>query len=230
MFELNLQFFGGRGSSSGGRGGGKMSFSNGKWSGSVGDTNNETLRSAIGTKGSPKSIGDATVGTNPNYHGDYKEYSENCQRCVVAYEARRRGYDVTAQPTFRGDTLNQVAYNDTKSGIARGRWMGAFQNAKPVNVSAKTEAGVMKNIDDKMANYGNGSRGVIQIFYKGGGGHVFNVERQNGKTVYVEAQTGKIKDFKTTLKSVRTEKVALVRTDKLKFSERAKNFVKQSKK
>ncbi len=103
--------------------------------------------------------------------------------------------------------------------------MGAFQKAKPVNVSSTTESGVMNNIDKKMANYGEGSRRVIQIFYKGGGGHVFNVERQNGKTVYIEAQTGKIKNFKKTLNSVRTEKVALVRTDKLKFSERAKNFV-----
>ena len=220
---------GGRGSGSSGRNGRKMAFSNGQWSGSVGDTLHDNLKEALGTKGKPKTIGDSTVGTNPNYNGDYREYSENCQRCVVAYEARRRGYDVEAQPTYQGDTLNQVAYSDDKAGVSRGRWMGAFQDAKPKNVSASTEKGVMSNIDKEMAGYGDGSRGVIQIFYNGGGGHVFNVERQNGKTVYIEAQTGRIKNFERTLKSVKTDRVALVRTDNLKFSERAKKFVTPSK-
>lgn len=220
---------GGRGSGSGGGKGRKMAFSNGQWSGGLGDTLHENLKDALGEKGKAKTIGDATVGTNPNYNGDYKEFSENCQRCVVAYEARRRGYDVEAQPTYQGDTLNQVAYSDENAGVSRGRWMGAFQGAKPKNVSSSTEQGVMNNIDKQMASYGDGSRGVVQIFYKGGGGHVFNVERQHGKTVYVEAQVGRIKNFKETLTHVRTERVALVRTDNLKFSERAKNFVTPSK-
>ena len=76
-----------------------------------------------------------------------------------------------------------------------------------------------------MKSYGSGSRAVIQIFYKGGGGHVFNVENQRGRVVFVEAQTGKIKNIKQTMSSVRTESVNLVRTDNLRLSERAKNFV-----
>ena len=103
--------------------------------------------------------------------------------------------------------------------------MGAFQDAKPVNVSAKSASGAISNIDSKMASFGEGSRGVVQIFYKGGGGHVFNVERQAGKTMYIEAQTGKVKDIGSTMKHVKTDKVSLVRTDNLKFSDRAKNFV-----
>lgn len=217
---------GGRGSSSsGGGGGGKLTFSNGKWSNGVGFQNHDTLKEALGSKGRPKTIGDSILHTNPKYSGDYKEYSENCQRVVVAYEARRRGYNVTAQATHKNDQLNKVAYVDTKNGTARGRWMGAFQDAKPVNVSAKSASGVISNIDSKMASFGEGSRGVVQIFYKGGGGHVFNVERQAGKTMYIEAQTGKVKDIGSTMKHVKTDKVSLVRTDNLKFSDRAKNFV-----
>jgi hypothetical protein len=218
---------GGRGaSSSGGGGGGKMSFSNGKWSSNAaGFQNHDTLKEALGTKGSPKTMGDAVLHTNPSYSGNYKEFSENCQRVVVAYEARRRGYNVTAQATYKGDTLNQIAYYDAKNGVDRGRWMGAFQNAKPVNVSAKTSAGVISNIDSQMASFGDGARGVVQIFYKSGGGHVFNVERQNGKTIYIEAQAGRMKNIGRTMNSVVTDSVALVRTDNLKFSDRAKNFV-----
>lgn len=213
---------GGRGS---GGGGTMLSQANGKWGNGTGFQNNDTLKEAIGTKGAPKSIGDAMVETNPYHSVDYKEFSQNCQRCVVAYEARRRGYNVTAQATYPGDTLNQVAYRDEKAGISRGRWMGAFRDAKPVNVSAASERGVLNNIEKQMSSYGNGARGVIQIFYKGGGGHVFNVEFNAGKVQYIEAQSGRIKDFGETLKHVRTERVALVRTDNLRFSERAKNFV-----
>ena len=202
-----------------------MSFSNGKWGNGLGFEKHDTLKEALGTRGAEKTIGDAMIATNPHYSPDYREYSENCQRVVVAYEARRRGYDVTAQATFPGDTLNQVAYNDDARGISRGRWMGAFQNAKPVNVSSTNSDGVMNNIKNQMSNYGNGSRGVVQIFYKGGGGHVFNVEQQNGKTIFIEAQTGRVKNMDQVMNFVRPDRVALVRTDNLKFSDRAKNFV-----
>ena len=223
--QMDLQKFGGRGAGSSGT---QFSYSNGKWSNGLGFQNHDTLKEALGTRGKEKSIGDATIGSNPNYNGDYKEFSNNCQRVVVAYEARRRGYDVMAQPTFKGDTLNQVAYNDEKNGISRGRWMGAFQNAKPVNVSSTTGQGVLSNVESQMKNYGDGARGVVQIFYKGGGGHVFNVEQRNGKTQYIEAQAGKIKNMGRVINNVIPERVALVRTDNLKFSDRAKNFVTQN--
>lgn len=205
-----------------------------EWSKGLGEVAHDTLKSALGTKGAAKTMGDAMLSTNPYYNDDYREYSENCQRVVVAYEARRRGYDVTAQPTYKGDTLNRVAYSDDKAGVDRGRWMGAFQGANPVNVSSKKlgEAGereVMSKINNQMAKYGEGSRGVVQIFYKGGGGHVFNVERKNGKTQWIEAQVGKVKDINNVMHSVRTGRVALVRTDNLKFSDRAKKFVTPAK-
>lgn len=219
----------------GGRGSSFLAPSSGKWSGSIGPDVSNTLKNAIGSKGAPKAISDAVVETNPYHSYDYREYSQNCQRCVVAYELRRRGYDVTALPTYQGDRLPQVAHYDSKSGTYRGHWQGAFQNAKPVNVgvtgdSTRAEKKVMGNIDQHMKDWGSGARAVVQIFYRGGGGHVFNVENQNGRTVYVEAQTGKVKDMARTMQSVKTDSVNLIRTDNLKISERAKNFVRQSNK
>lgn len=229
MIVFNLQLFGSRGASSR-----KLSpvvplsDTSDFQKNAVGFQAHDNLRQALGYRGEPKSIGDAMLNSNPYYSGDYREFSHNCQRVVVAYEARRRGYDVTAQPTYKGDTLNKIAYEDNKRGISRGRWMGAFKDAEPVNVSANNGRGVMNNIEKQMASYGDGSRGVVQIFYKGGGGHVFNVEQKNGKTQYIEAQTGKVKDFANTLQNVKTRRVALVRTDNLQFSDRAKNFVTQN--
>lgn len=197
----------------------------------------ETMKEALGTKGKPMSIGEATVGTNPYYSYSYREYSENCQRCVVAYEMRRRGYDVTAQSTFRGDKLPAIAKIDEKRGIFHAYWRGAFQHAKTENVSAKgvehntkaAEAQVISNIEAKMREYGNGSRAVIQILYRGGGGHVFNVENDNGRIVYVEAQAGTLKNFNRTMSHVKTDAVNIVRVDNLRPSERIKKSVIQIK-
>lgn len=220
----------------GGRGANFNPPSPGKWSGGpMGPEGREapTLKEALGKKGKPFSLGDSVVETNPNHSYDYKEFSQNCQRCVVAYELRRRGYDVTALPTYQGDKLPQIAYVDTQNNIYAARWRGAFQGAKTVDVSAKgnnpaAEQKVMDNIAAKMREYGNGARAVVQILYRGGGGHVFNVENQNGYISYVEAQVGKIKDMAKTMGHVRTDAVNLVRVDNLKVSERAKQFVRTS--
>lgn len=42
--------------------------------------------------------------TNPRFFTHTHEYMENCQRCVVAYEARRRGYNVIAKPRILSRT------------------------------------------------------------------------------------------------------------------------------
>lgn len=171
------------------------------------------------------------VEANPNFSRDYKEFSHNCQRVVVAYELLRRGYDVEALPTYKGDKLNTVPYS--KDGIFHGRWRGAFQNAKTESVGASTGSGVMENITKKMQQYGNGARAVVQIFYNRGGGHVFNVENDNGRVVYIEAQAGKLKDRdmqELMTNRVRTGDVNIVRVDNLRISDRARNFVRPRKK
>ena len=214
----------------GGRG--AYSFSrhvSGKWSGRLGPMVPQTLKDALGAKGSPIPIADAIVKTNPHFNRSFREYSENCQRCVVAYEMRRRGYDVTALPTYAGDTLPRVAHVSS-DGKIYGRWKGAFRDAKPVNVGVpgnnkKAESGVIGNIEKQMKSFGPGSRGVVQIFYRGGGGHVFNVENSGGRIVYAEAQSGMVKNISKTMNHVDTGTVNLVRTDNLHISERAKNFV-----
>ena len=209
----------------GGRGSTSLTRQTGKWSGSLGGKIPESLKEAIGPKGSPNSIAESVVKTNPLWNASYREFSENCQRCVVAYELNRRGYDVTALPTYKGDILPKIAHYNPKSGTFEGRWKGAFRNAKTVNVGAKTEDGAIANIEKAMKSYGSGSRAVVQIFYKSGGGHVFNVENQRGRIVYVEAQVGKMKSIEWTMSSVDSMSVNLVRTDNLKLSDRARNFV-----
>lgn len=150
---------------------------------------------------------------NPFYNtrGAEGDFSENCQRCVVAYELRRRGYDVVALPTYAGDKL--------PSG---NRWQGAFQKARTIDVGSSNPRTAQNNLEKQMQSFGNGSRGIVKI-----PGHVFNVENVRGKVRYVDAQTGTIYNsnnvFSRLGKSARS--VQLVRTDNLRISERAKKSV-----
>lgn len=215
---------GGRGAGSslrpkGGSGGGDGNFS----PYGVGDKIPESghLRESLGTKGKPYSIANALKNVNPHYSGEYSEYSENCQRCVVAYELRRRGYNVTALPTYQGDTLPMVV------GGRNGRWQGAFKGAKRLNVGSSSAKKTQSNLEAKMKSFGNGARAVVAI-----PGHVFNCENIGGKIHYVEAQTGQrytSKDVFSRLSSSESKRVSIIRTDNLRISDRARNAVKKAK-
>lgn len=192
-----------------------------------------TLKEALGPKGSAMTVSEAYKDANPYFSRNYAEYSENCQRCVVAYELRRRGYDVIAQPTYEGDKWPQ---NLNINGKSMARWRGAFRHAKTDSVGAvgnntKAENKVLSNISAKLNEYGPNSRAIIHIAYRGAHvGHVFNVENRNGRVSYVDAQTGTrylIGDMKNLMKIVDTRSVTVTRTDNLRISARAKEFVWQ---
>lgn len=186
-----------------------------------------TLKEALGDKGAPLGIGSAVLGANPYFDNTYTyaEFTQNCNRCVVAYEARRRGYNVVAQPTYQGDNFGERVI--APDGTINARWQGAFQGAKTTMVGARTSSQVVQNINTQMADWGNGSRAVVGVTWKGGGGHVFNVERQNGRNYFVDAQAGVRYDPQQVFSMVDPQSVRLVRTDNLKFSNRAMRAVEQ---
>lgn len=193
----------------------------------------ETLKEALGIKGKQKSIGDARKNANPYYSESYAEYSENCQRCVVAYELRRRGYDVVAQATYQGDKWPTNIFID---GRVLGRWRGAFRHAKTDDIgvagnNAKAESRVLRKLTSKMHEYGSGARAIVRIGYRDSHmGHVFNVENRGGRIYYVDAQNGyryTNADMRGLMKLVNTRSVTLTRTDHLRISGRAKEFVWQ---
>lgn len=176
--------------------------------------NPEELRASIGTKGRAINIEKAIEGANPFYDatkGAEGNFSENCQRCVVAYELRRRGYNVVALPTYSQDTLP-----------AGGRWRGAFQKAREINVGASSPAATQRNLEKQMHSFGNGSRGIVEI-----PGHVFNVENVGGKVRYVDAQTNTVYNSNNVFSRLgrSASQVKLIRTDNLRISERAKKSV-----
>lgn len=219
---------GGRGSQSG------LSFSIPNGGGnfskySVSEQLPKTSKEAIGTKGKPRSIATALKTVNPNYSNDYSEYSENCQRCIVAYELQRRGYNVEAQPTYENDKWNASHKVDN---MYMDRWRGAFRHAKSVAVGSPSGEKVLSNIASEMKSYGPGARAVVSINYKGKGhgGHVFSVENVGGRVQYVDAQTGQRYNqasMRNLFKITKNTDTTLTRTDNLRISERSKEFVWQ---
>lgn len=162
-----------------------------------------TLKEALGDRGPMMSQAKASEGTNPHYNPRYSAYSSNCQRCVLAYEARRRGYDVTALPTYRGDML--PAGRDYLRGLS---------SPNTVDVGKSRS-----RLEGQMAAYGNGARAIVHV-RQGRNGHVFIAENVRGRINYVDPQTNK-RYSGINLKHVSGAQVT--RIDDQRFTEYARN-------
>ena len=181
----------------------------------------ETLAEALGGKGR-MSTKNAVMGANPFYDSSREEYSYNCQRCVAATEARFRGYDVIASPTYEGDTMP-----------ANGNWMNNFVGAKSSPVTGSNPAALQRSLESQMAGYGDGSRAILRVGWKGtrGSGHVINVVQKKGKTYYFDGQTGNqyhAKDLFSAVSTRGSNTSYVVRVDNLPFSESAKAAFRQN--
>lgn len=138
---------------------------------------------------------------NPNFElGD--EWQYNCQRCVPTYEMRARGYDVTAKP--RDFSNNYLSYHPFKA------W-------KDADVSI-CGGDPMKEIQARMAQWGNGARAQIVVEWKGtSSGHTFIAEQRDGVTCFVDPQTGET-DVSWYFDRVEPGSVRFCRTDQLQPS------------
>lgn len=115
---------------------------------------------------------------NPNYSTGQWGYTQNCQRCVQAYEFRRRGYDVVA--TERPIKNNKIIW---------GCECFTDANGNPAKfIFGQTESMVKKVLNSAT----DGSRYTIYVKWKGRstGAHVFVAEKENGVVRYLDPQNG----------------------------------------
>ena len=121
---------------------------------------------------------------NPS-HNKGAEYQQSCQRCVPAYELRRRGFDVTAKPA---KVTAKGALSRTDKVVQNGGWYnGIFENIKWKMGNAGSG---LNDIEKAMKSYGDGSRAEVYVQWKNGGAHVFVAEQVRGKTVFIDPQSG----------------------------------------
>ncbi len=134
---------------------------------------------------STHTIDDCYNSTNPQYATGI-EYQVNCQRCVSAYEARRRGYDVVADKAILNGT-DTLPYMMSPRGWANVYKDGLASLETPTGSRSTT---IKKSIESMMSGYGDGARAIIRVQWQGGGGHVFIAEQVNGATQFIDPQPG----------------------------------------
>lgn len=116
-------------------------------------------------------------------------YNQNCSRCVVAYELRRRGYRATPTPKqFDGSQqLKHYArmFINTETGKS------AYEERKVVSLTAADVANEKQNEITKsliLEHFGSeGARGLVRLTHASGG-HAFSWEIQKGKVIWVDSQ------------------------------------------
>lgn len=150
--------------------------------------------------------------TNPRYK-EGKEYKQNCQRCVSAYEARRRGFDVTAKPRiFDGSDALPFMYSPEG-------WPAVYKDFELIDCGASRCKTALKNVETRMLGFGDGSRGIVRVAWKGTrSGHVFISENHGGVISFLDPQSGQM-DVKWYFDEARPKSVFLVRTDDKEFTD-----------
>ena len=165
---------------------------------------------------------------NPNYHTNRKsKYNENCGACTIAYDLRRRGYDVAAvdEDTYHksGGTLNDLldCYNNAKL-------VDQSDIARKYNISEESLTGhptkeLVSCMEKEMLSEGEGARGNFLTVWSLGGGHSISWEVENGEIVYRDCQSNEKVELDKWLGL--SDEFYYFRTDNLTPNERIEDYV-----
>lgn len=135
--------------------------------------NNRRPQIANVTPGNSMTFEQADSGhVNPNYGKDYG-YSINCQSCVVAFEARERGYNVQVLPCTKGSTLDRLSIDP------RMAWIDPKTGKHPEYIYDNNRRTAEEYLDFVSEVVKPGNRYTIQFAWKGRGhsGHIVNIDR-----------------------------------------------------
>lgn len=159
-------------------------------------------------KGKPMSFEQADGGAPNPHFADSKliGYRDNCQTCVVAYEARLRGYDVQALPNLRNPAIKKLAYN-TSLAYEGGKYLQRKKGQNKVNF-------LRESIQ-------NGERFTIEFAWrKVRAAHIISITKQNGVLSAYDPQSGR-KYSEKALKIMLTNDTKnekIMRVDNLEFN------------
>jgi len=128
------------------------------------------------------------IRVNPHVHDFNSNTKRNCVFCSVAYEMRRRGYDVSANKSGMGYIDSEwkrwfpkakiKSYDEQKQGLLQ----------SDPGYTVKYASKVIKAIEKQP----NGSRGTILVNFRSGGGHSMYYEIRNKQLVISDAQCNRI--------------------------------------
>lgn len=125
----------------------------------------------------------ATNHDAPNY-----DRTINCFECTMAYEMRRRGYNVQANENHGGYTFEALHAFDVKDSFKL-----KVSDPEGSYLSNKTKAEeAYRRLEEQCLSYGDGARGMMGIYYAEpyDGGHALSWVVENGKFKILDNQDG----------------------------------------
>ena len=151
---------------------------------------------------------------NPKYSkgGIYKN---NCISCALAYDLRRRGYDVEAASIDTTSAVNGSL--PVQLGFYKGERLKMFEVPNDPDVAAK-------QFTKNLLGYGDGSRGMLRIRWKNGDGHAAVWEVDGSSVVIRDPQNNTLVDLSDYIRRAKT--FYYFRTDNLNPTEKVTKFVK----
>lgn len=124
---------------------------------------------------------------NPKY-SERGGYTINCQSCVVCYEARLRGYDVSTKPNTRGSKLDKLSRQTYAAWInpENGEFAQSIDPDETVNNYKKYYQFLKETLKDN-------ERYNLSFNWKGRSrsGHIVSMYKENGDLVLYDPQNGK---------------------------------------
>ncbi len=123
--------------------------------------------------------------TNPGYKTGGAPYRQNCQRCVAAYEMRRRGYDVIAKPAIVGADGKLSPEDPLYTS-----WKSIFKDTK-FTIHTGYDGG-RASVIAQMDAWGDGAVAEVKVLWNASEAHVFVAERVNGVVRFVDPQKGSL--------------------------------------
>lgn len=186
----------------------------------------KVLLNKYGLKDKPSTPEEDDEQINEKYNGDKSpEYANNCYSCSLAYDLRRKGYDVDSIPDYDGEPYENIfkLYKNSEDNI--------YLNNGPV--TPKYCADTMKQI---AFNEGDGSYGYVLLDWKGNqGSHSMVWEVIDNEFYIRDTQSNKLysgDDIEIIMSytSCTTEPGAMMmyRTDNAEFTDEVLKYVQKN--
>lgn len=178
-----------------------------------------------------ESAEDDAIDVNPeNRANDGKDrgYSHNCYSCAIAFDMRRRGYDVQAIYDTNGE--NSATYEKAYKGVTVKDWSTDISVEKGSNGKTVRSAKILEK--NMIKKYGNNSRGILCVTFKEGWGHGVSWEITDNKLHIYDAQIGKEVPASHYIKNAAnfSSSISTLRTDDKQVTKYVTNYVTNDQK
>lgn len=142
-------------------------------------------------------------GANPLFMVPGDDFKHNCPYASMAYEMRRRGFDVRAGGNPHGMSPDQIdrmyrkaevhdiepTYNDESKTLVDLIFSRASKEASTPEYK-KAQSKRVDAIIEQAAQFGPNARGNIEVYFSQGGGHIFAFENDSrGRVNFMDAQS-----------------------------------------